>query len=323
MSSVEEVALIASEYVSSIDNLPNEVQFLLEEIKLKDAITNEIQTKLQSRTSSAVRHRMNGGALGNKDHALTQKISADLDKLDKLAEEKTALAQRLVEILNKACGRLDYELGRIRVASGDPAAIPEPTPLLLGATSSGRMPTEKMVDGLRSAVAAAADPSSGTGGSGTATPTSGSMKRRRLNTTVSGSVSTAPVTLSHVSAGRSRQSSQHHRGSSPASRRAVVSAGPDEDAEGEDDVGDEGDDGGEQEDQQAYCFCRKLSYGEMIACDNDQCPYEWFHLSCVGLKPPLPATWYCSECVRTLGITAQSNTVTSGPGEKSRKGRRR
>jgi hypothetical protein len=25
----------------------------------------------------------------------------------------------------------------------------------------------------------------------------------------------------------------------------------------------------------------------MVACDNDACPREWFHLSCVGLtKPP-------------------------------------
>ena len=54
-----------------------------------------------------------------------------------------------------------------------------------------------------------------------------------------------------------------------------------------------------------YCFCRQVSpvadalsslltfwladqvsAGEMIACDNSQCPYEWFHFSCVQLEEP-------------------------------------
>ena len=40
----------------------------------------------------------------------------------------------------------------------------------------------------------------------------------------------------------------------------------------------ETDDGSE-----VYCLCRRISYGEMIACDNRDCPIEWFHLGCVGL----------------------------------------
>ena len=36
---------------------------------------------------------------------------------------------------------------------------------------------------------------------------------------------------------------------------------------------------------------------QMIACDNEgNCPYEWFHLTCVGLKQPTPEKWYCSIC---------------------------
>jgi hypothetical protein len=48
----------------------------------------------------------------------------------------------------------------------------------------------------------------------------------------------------------------------------------------------EGDD--EDEDgEPRYCYCNEISFGEMVACDNDACPREWFHLSCVGLtKPP-------------------------------------
>lgn len=54
----------------------------------------------------------------------------------------------------------------------------------------------------------------------------------------------------------------------------------------------------EQEDTRQYCFCHKVSYGEMVGCENQDCPYEWFHLDCVGLKkaPSEKDTWYCSEC---------------------------
>lgn len=47
--------------------------------------------------------------------------------------------------------------------------------------------------------------------------------------------------------------------------------------------GDDEDDDGEPR----YCYCNEISFGDMVACDNDACPREWFHLSCVGLtKPP-------------------------------------
>lgn len=59
------------------------------------------------------------------------------------------------------------------------------------------------------------------------------------------------------------------------------------------------DEGGE--DTKAYCTCRSVSHGDMVACDNDNCPYEWFHWKCVGLTREPLGTWYCDECRRTLG----------------------
>lgn len=43
---------------------------------------------------------------------------------------------------------------------------------------------------------------------------------------------------------------------------------------------DEDDEDGEE---QRYCYCNGVSYGEMVGCDDESCPKEWFHLSCVGL----------------------------------------
>jgi hypothetical protein len=51
-----------------------------------------------------------------------------------------------------------------------------------------------------------------------------------------------------------------------------------------------------------YCLCGDVSWGTMIACDNEEeCEGgEWFHLECVGLTslPPRRGKWFCPECVR-------------------------
>lgn len=46
-----------------------------------------------------------------------------------------------------------------------------------------------------------------------------------------------------------------------------------------------------------YCTCRNVSYGGMVGCDDDDCPYEWFHLACVGLTSvPKSKAWFCDHC---------------------------
>ncbi|XP_069049089.1 inhibitor of growth protein 2 [Lepisosteus oculatus] len=45
-----------------------------------------------------------------------------------------------------------------------------------------------------------------------------------------------------------------------------------------------------------YCLCNQVSYGEMIGCDNEECPIEWFHFSCVGLTYKPKGKWYCPKC---------------------------
>ena len=72
-----------------------------------------------------------------------------------------------------------------------------------------------------------------------------------------------------------------------------------------------------------YCLCGDVSFGTMIACENNdvgpsltissetianattvQCEREWFHLECVGLTEPpgRTAKWYCPDCRKALGV---------------------
>lgn len=53
-------------------------------------------------------------------------------------------------------------------------------------------------------------------------------------------------------------------------------------------------------DDKKYCMCQNVSFGDMVACDNDHCPYEWFHWSCVGLRSEPNGTWYCPVCTEKM-----------------------
>lgn len=49
-----------------------------------------------------------------------------------------------------------------------------------------------------------------------------------------------------------------------------------------------------------YCLCNQVSYGDMVGCDNDDCPIEWFHYGCVGLTQAPKGKWYCPQCTAAM-----------------------
>ncbi|UPX18160.1 uncharacterized protein EKO05_0008470 [Ascochyta rabiei] len=61
-------------------------------------------------------------------------------------------------------------------------------------------------------------------------------------------------------------------------------------------------------DEERYCICDDVSYGQMISCDNN-CDKEWFHFECVGMTqmPARRAKWYCPDCREALGTDAFGN----------------
>ncbi len=96
-------------------------------------------------------------------------------------------------------------------------------------------------------------------------------------------------------AGSRRRGNQHNKKSgTPLSTTgdddSVMGDENDEDVEME-----EGDDEGEGDDKK-YCLCHSVSYGNMVACDNDDCPNEWFHWSCVAVTREPVGKWYCPDC---------------------------
>ncbi|KAL0274751.1 UNVERIFIED_CONTAM: hypothetical protein PYX00_002801 [Menopon gallinae] len=49
-----------------------------------------------------------------------------------------------------------------------------------------------------------------------------------------------------------------------------------------------------------YCICNQVSYGDMVACDNEDCPFEWFHYPCVDITSPPKGKWFCPQCTASM-----------------------
>ncbi|KAF2652679.1 hypothetical protein K491DRAFT_604423 [Lophiostoma macrostomum CBS 122681] len=76
-------------------------------------------------------------------------------------------------------------------------------------------------------------------------------------------------------------------------------------------------DGGEEDvDEARYCYCNEVSYGDMIACDNDSCPREWFHLACVNMKqaPNARTKWFCSDECKEAHARTNGKSKGGRPG---------
>lgn len=57
--------------------------------------------------------------------------------------------------------------------------------------------------------------------------------------------------------------------------------------------------------EERFCLCNSISYGQMIECDDTECRLKWFHIDCVGLTmnvlPPEDSVWFCPECSGRFG----------------------
>lgn len=52
----------------------------------------------------------------------------------------------------------------------------------------------------------------------------------------------------------------------------------------------------DESDDTKYCFCQRVSFGDMVACDNDDCRFQWFHWECVNIKEEPVGDWLCPDC---------------------------
>ncbi|KAF5381051.1 hypothetical protein D9615_004035 [Tricholomella constricta] len=334
VQNLEEAANIASEFIYSLDNLPHEVNHILQEIKIKETRAQELQQDIDKDSAKYIRHSIRASssvpsspssrAPSPKSTALPAKIEAAYAEINQLSAEKIILAQTLIDLITRTRARLDSDLAKVRILQGETvdyaSALGSSLSAMPGLGIAGltdRNSAAQVSESLRNALtstptipdlrhtpAPSLSLSSGSVGPAqkkrrlaassiklnTATPT----KHRSASPTTTAPLATTQRAASRLSRQITRQDTDMDEG--------------DDDADGEDGDGD---------DERLYCFCQKQSYGDMIACDNEGgCPFEWFHLSCVGMKQPTAEKWYCSNCEPLMGM---KKTPAPPVGRKGRK----
>jgi hypothetical protein len=141
--------LVCSLPAAALENLPGEVQHLLTEIKLKDERAQELQGDIHLKTQRYIRQAIKNG--NGKEPP--QGIDDQYALLDTLATDKIRIAQRLVDVLHRACGRLDVDLARILAANGDISDLAGLSSSNLASQQSwaqARVVAEKLRETLRS-----------------------------------------------------------------------------------------------------------------------------------------------------------------------------
>ncbi|KAJ7770867.1 hypothetical protein DFH07DRAFT_735248 [Mycena maculata] len=348
---LEDASTIVSEFIYSLDNLPNEVAHLLQEIKEKEIKAQELQQEIDKDSSRYLRHSLRASnstsssssvspspatsrAPSPKSALIPAKISAAYAEINEISAEKINLAQRIIDLVSRTRARLESDLNKVRVLQGEipdqsimsrtrtPSVSDSPLVNVEVYSGASRNPASQISESLRTALAGSASmpdmrqpapipPVLTASASISAGPP---QKKRRITATAPTSIKLAPVAtptpprrsaspLTSATTANSHVHTSHKR--SRLSRQIHPREDIDMDADGDED--------GEGEDENLYCFCQKQSYGDMIACDNDDCPYEWFHLACVQLSQPTTEKWYCRECIEK-GFAAATG---------ARKGRKR
>lgn len=49
-------------------------------------------------------------------------------------------------------------------------------------------------------------------------------------------------------------------------------------------------------DEIKWCYCKGDDEDEMICCDNESCPIQWFHTACLKITHIPKGNWYCPNC---------------------------
>lgn len=283
---------IIDKYTQDLSNLPLEVKHVFEEINTKDHQLMEARKRYQAKDNQIHRFIKHNGTIAkhNKEQLLYSKIEEDMEVVEKLQHEKILLANTALFLISKHL--FNFETDITKLERDD--LLPVIENLFAGGEGEGGGSSGDMWngDGSRSLFG----PGLGTGGLSSAADEDDS--------------GTTPVPRTGSSIAQLEPGTQLLR--KAQRRKAMMKAGIRPHKRRKSHLDDDDDDGslsesissrpdgppGDDADNSLYCFCQRVSFGEMIACDNDDCKFEWFHWSCVGINssPKDDEVWYCPDC---------------------------
>ncbi|XP_063241212.1 inhibitor of growth protein 1 [Bacillus rossius redtenbacheri] len=278
-------ATYVENYLDCVENLPDDLQRYLTRMRELDVSYQAFLKEVEQHQDAAQR---------DTDLATKRKVLVRVQKMliaaQEVGDEKLQVVQQIQDLIENKSRQLDLDYRNLD----------------LGKDQENTEPNRETHHGATSTSAA-----TGAAGGTSATPVQGERQskrpRRARNDTVTesagleaatpepkSSAGTAAVTPAATasSAAVQKKSSAGGKKKKRKSRQAAqaqAQAQRDDSPPREDELAID-------PDEPTYCLCDQISYGEMILCDNDLCPIEWFHFSCVALATKPKGKWFCPKC---------------------------
>ncbi|KQS70478.1 inhibitor of growth protein 5 isoform X1 [Drosophila erecta] len=277
-------AIYLENYLDGLESLPTELE---RNFKLMRKLDDRAQTAMKSIDSHAkdfMRKLGENGAMSEEERRERQEdIKALFGKAKEYSDDKVQLAIQTYELVDKQIRRLDNDLARFEGEIQEKASSTRAKSEEVVA-KKGRKKTKDSKTTGKKKKSASSDEEAGRGNN-----------QSNANSSVNSSSNAGQGTKKKKS--KVNQEKETRKG---GAQKKTVEV---DDSEKESchtaathpsDVMDMPVDPNEP----TYCLCHQVSYGEMIGCDNPDCPIEWFHFACVGLTTKPKGKWFCPKCTQ-------------------------
>ncbi|KAL7739909.1 hypothetical protein ACLKA6_003388 [Drosophila palustris] len=267
-------AIYLENYLDGLESLPTELE---RNFKLMRKLDDRAQTAMKSIDSHAKdfmrKLTAENGAMSEEDRKeRLEDIKALFGKAKEYSDDKVQLAIQTYELVDKQIRRLDNDLARFEGEIQEKASSTRAKSEEAVAKKGGRKKTKDAKATGKKKRTASSDEETGRGGNH-----SNNASGTNLNASSSaGQGSKKKKSKKAADVDDSEKESSHTAATHPS------------------DVMDMPVDPNEP----TYCLCHQVSYGEMIGCDNPDCPIEWFHFACVGLTTKPKGKWFCPKCTQ-------------------------
>ncbi|XP_015367840.1 PREDICTED: inhibitor of growth protein 4 [Diuraphis noxia] len=269
-------ALYLEHYLDSLENLPVELQRNFTLMRDLDSRAQELMRSIDKLADDYMSN-VKGYTAEKKSETMTS-IQRQFDKAKEYGDDKVQLAIQTYELVDKHIRKLDSDLARFEAEIQD-KAISATRNIEEGSQKRGRKKTKDKEVKKKSASSEEE----------TVTKTS---KKKQLKKGGAKTTNAAPSKTPLVSVVTNPTNPTNSVASvaveTSSLTGALVGAGV---------THSEVLDMPVDPNEPTYCLCNQVSYGEMIGCDNPDCPIEWFHFACVKLTTKPKGKWFCPKCI--------------------------
>ncbi|XP_022909057.1 inhibitor of growth protein 5 isoform X2 [Onthophagus taurus] len=258
-------ALYLEQYLDSLEHLPIELQ---RNFTLMRDLDSRAQTLMRTIDSQADEYLKNQSTL-SQDQRKEQldKIQSLFNKAKEYGDDKVQLAIQTYELVDKHIRRLDSDLARFETEIQDKAANSRSQDeSQIGKSKQGRKKTKDGKSEKKKRVQSSEEEA--------VEVVKGNKKKKHKGVGATG------ITANSVNSGAKSTTVTDISSVLPITHTSDVLDMP------------------VDPNEPTYCLCHQVSYGEMIGCDNPDCPIEWFHFACVGLTTKPKGKWYCPKCTQ-------------------------